>query len=216
MNGQLINLEVGQFVFGRKIAESEIGLSQQKIRTCLKNLEKMKILTSRSTNRFTLVTVINWENYQSDKKNQPADQPAINQPSTSSQPAANHIQECNTVKNMNKEKESTNVLLKKKELLERFDEFWKSYPKKKGKGQARKTWVKIRPSEKLTEKIVEHLERRVLLDVDWRKDDGQFIPHPSSWLNDEGWEDEYKISKLGLSLLEEEEQEEHGEQDLPF
>jgi len=25
--------------------------------------------------------------------------------------------------------------------------------------------------------------------VDWRKDSGQFIPHPATWLNAKGWED---------------------------
>ena len=25
---------------------------------------------------------------------------------------------------------------------------------------------------------------------DWEKDDGRFIPHPSTWLNAHGWEDE--------------------------
>ena len=25
---------------------------------------------------------------------------------------------------------------------------------------------------------------------DWTKDNGKYIPHPSSWLNNKGWEDE--------------------------
>jgi hypothetical protein len=25
---------------------------------------------------------------------------------------------------------------------------------------------------------------------DWQKDNGQFIPHPASWLNAGGWDDE--------------------------
>lgn len=30
----------------------------------------------------------------------------------------------------------------------------------------------------------------------WRKDNGQFIPYPATWLNQERWEDEYGVPKV--------------------
>jgi hypothetical protein len=72
-----------------------------------------------------------------------------------------------------------------------FDEFWERYPKKRSKGQAEKTWVKIKPDEQLFEAIMAGLER-AKTSVEWQKDGGQYIPYPSSWLNAKGWEDEYK------------------------
>jgi len=70
-----------------------------------------------------------------------------------------------------------------------FDEFWAAYPKKVGKGDARKAWQKIRPSRDLLEKILEAIESQ-LDSWQWRRDSGQFIPHPATWLNQSRWEDE--------------------------
>ena len=78
-----------------------------------------------------------------------------------------------------------------------FDEFWAEYPKKRSKGQAEKTWVKIKPDEQLFEAIMTGL-KRAKTSVDWTKNGGQYIPYPSTWLNAKGWEDEYKeVSSSG-------------------
>lgn len=73
---------------------------------------------------------------------------------------------------------------------EMFDRFWQAYPKKRSKGQAEKTWAKIKPSEQLLAVILDALER-AKTSIDWTKEGGNFIPHPSTWLNAKGWEDEY-------------------------
>lgn len=72
-----------------------------------------------------------------------------------------------------------------------FDEFWAEYPKKRSKGQAEKTWVKLKPDEQLFEAIMTGL-KRAKTSVDWAKNGGQYIPYPSTWLNAKGWEDEYE------------------------
>jgi len=74
-----------------------------------------------------------------------------------------------------------------------FDEFWERYPKKRSKGRAERAWVKIKPDEQLFSAILDGLER-AKTSVEWLKDDGQYIPYPSSWLNAKGWEDEYKTT----------------------
>lgn len=77
-----------------------------------------------------------------------------------------------------------------------FDDFWSLYPRKKSKGQARKTWAKLVADRVLTptvqQYIVDHLAIRVKDDDAWINGEPQFIPHPSTWLNAEGWEDEYE------------------------
>lgn len=70
-----------------------------------------------------------------------------------------------------------------------FDIFWKAYPKKKSKGDAEKWWKKNKPSKELLIKIVAAIGR-LKQTADWKKDNGQFIPYPASWLNSKGWEDE--------------------------
>ena len=70
-----------------------------------------------------------------------------------------------------------------------FDQFWDAYPRKTGKGAALRIWEKLKPDDDLTEiilkSIVAHCQCR-----QWTKENGQYIPHPSTWLNQRRWEDE--------------------------
>ena len=69
-----------------------------------------------------------------------------------------------------------------------FEEFWKLYPRKEKKLDARKSWDKVTASvDPVT--IIEALTKRVEL---WDRDrtERQFIPHPTTWLNQGRWEDD--------------------------
>lgn len=72
---------------------------------------------------------------------------------------------------------------------EGFAEFWKAYPRKTGKGNARKAWKKIRPSQTLQKKIMAAVDQQ-RRSQQWTRDDGKYIPHPTTWLNQERWDDE--------------------------
>ncbi len=96
------------------------------------------------------------------------------------------------------EKSGPRSPFKSKRQEQLFDEFWAQYPKKRSKGQAEKTWVKLKPDEQLFEAIMAGLER-AKTSVDWQKDSGQYIPYPATWLNAKGWEDEYPQQGGGTS-----------------
>jgi uncharacterized protein YdaU (DUF1376 family) len=70
-----------------------------------------------------------------------------------------------------------------------FDAFWKAYPVKVGKGKARSAWKR---SAKRRPTLATLLERLALLKKSggWQEENGRFIPHPTTWLNRGGWEDE--------------------------
>lgn len=53
----------------KKIAE-ETGLSIQQTRTCLSNLQTTNEITIKSTNKYSIITITKWEQYQSTRKNQ--------------------------------------------------------------------------------------------------------------------------------------------------
>ncbi len=72
-----------------------------------------------------------------------------------------------------------------------FESFWKLYPRKCGKEPARKAFAKINPSPELLAQMVESLAKHCA-STGWTKDDGQFIPHASTWLNQKRWNDEVK------------------------
>jgi len=100
---QGIPIKKGQLVTGRKRLSEETGLSEQKIRGCLKRLKSTSDITIKPTNRFSLITICNYCTYQPDviTANQPASQPA-NQQITNKQPTDN--QQITTNNKVKKEK----------------------------------------------------------------------------------------------------------------
>ncbi|QPS78621.1 helix-turn-helix domain-containing protein [Delftia lacustris] len=71
---------------------------------------------------------------------------------------------------------------------ELFAGFWKVYPRKVGKDAARKAFAKRKPDAELLAKMLAAVARQAQSEQ-WRKKDGQFIPHPTTWLNRGQWED---------------------------
>lgn len=70
-----------------------------------------------------------------------------------------------------------------------FLEFWQAYPRKVGKPVALKAYRRLNPSCSLHAEMMEALEKQKA-STQWQKDGGQYIPHPSTWLNQRRWEDE--------------------------
>ena len=73
-----------------------------------------------------------------------------------------------------------------------FENFWSQYPRKIGKLTARRSWEKLSQEnqQKALEAIVEHRKYWVAKGTDW-----EFIPHASTWLNQERFEDELVIEQ---------------------
>ena len=75
-------------------------------------------------------------------------------------------------------------------ITEMFDEFWSLYPRKIAKANARKAWAKLSAEQQLlaAKAINTHCEY-------WKAKETEleFIPHASSWLNGERYEDEIVI-----------------------
>ena len=61
---QQIKIFPGQFVTGRKSASSQLKLSEMQYRSRIKTLERTQRITVKVTNRFSIITVINWALYQ--------------------------------------------------------------------------------------------------------------------------------------------------------
>lgn len=69
---------------------------------------------------------------------------------------------------------------------EDFAVFWKAYPRKESKSQARKAFAK---ADARLDMLLQALEAQKQTEQ-WRRDGGQFIPYASTWLNQRRWEDE--------------------------
>ncbi|WP_413711762.1 helix-turn-helix domain-containing protein [Rhizobium sp. Rhizsp82] len=79
-----------------------------------------------------------------------------------------------------------------------FAEFWSAYPNKVGKPRALSAWKTKKPD---LSTVLASLRRWKASDQ-WTKDDGRYIPHPTTWLNREGWNDVIPGEKAAPSVDE--------------
>jgi hypothetical protein len=70
-----------------------------------------------------------------------------------------------------------------------FANFWNLYPRKVDKAKAQKVWDKLKVTAELFTVIACAIARQSQ-SLDWLKSNGQFIPHPTTWLHGKRWEDE--------------------------
>ena len=66
MNGCAVNLKPGQIVTGRKVLSAALGLSEKEIRTAIGILEKLKIVAIQRANKYSIVSLVNWDSYQNE------------------------------------------------------------------------------------------------------------------------------------------------------
>lgn len=71
-----------------------------------------------------------------------------------------------------------------------FDRFYSEYPKKSGKENAKRSFLKLSPDEVLFKTMLDSLAVQKKSEQ-WTKDGGKFIPLPATWLNGKRWEDEF-------------------------
>lgn len=179
-------IESGQGIFGlNQIVKDCTNLKKEdsskfkKYKTIyyrrLKILQNLGNVKLNPTNKFTLITVINWDKYQGIET-----QVKLKRNSSETQVKTN--------------KNDKNIKNVKKEVL--FETFWNKYPNKKAKKKALQVWDKLLFEEGLFEKIINALER-FKFSKEWKEKNGTFIPYPATWLNQERWKDEidYKSKK---------------------
>ena len=75
------------------------------------------------------------------------------------------------------------------DLQANFARFWAAYPHKVGKDAALRAFRTLRPDNDLTDAMIAAVETH-RASAQWRKDGGQFIPHPRTWLHQGRWKDE--------------------------
>lgn len=72
---------------------------------------------------------------------------------------------------------------------EAFEAFFAAYPRKVGKGQAKREWDELAPDAALCKRIARAVHAWACT-PEWQRNGGQFIPKPARWLRESRWEDE--------------------------
>ena len=81
-----ITIKRGQLVTSRKQLSSELNISEQSIRTALKNLKSTNDITIETSSKYSIITIVKYDYYQSSTNTLTNDQPTVNQQSTNDQP----------------------------------------------------------------------------------------------------------------------------------
>lgn len=72
--GVMTEAKPGEVITGRERLAEKLGLSVQQVRTALNLLKKLEIITITSTNKYSVISLVNWDAYQQER---PAGQPAV-------------------------------------------------------------------------------------------------------------------------------------------
>lgn len=133
---QGILIERGQVLTSREHLAGDLKLTVMQVRTALKHLENTREVTIKTTKRYTLITLDNYNAYQchDDESNQQS-----NQDLTNKEPTGN--QQVTTNKNVRKE-ECKNTLSPSALEID-FEEAWTAYGKKGSKKTSFGYWKKL-------------------------------------------------------------------------
>lgn len=196
----------------RKLAE-EVSLTPQKVRTALDHLESTHEITHAANPKGTVITIKNYEKYQTathlstsntrKKSNTPANEQHTRETDCGATDCGDDDLDGNTASNerlTNNQQTTSNKEInippnpqKGEAYSSDFLAFWAAYPRKVGKGAAWKAFHRLRPDHGLLAAMLEAVGRQRGTQA-WKKDGGQFIPHPATWLNQRRWEDEPDVS----------------------
>jgi hypothetical protein len=182
-----ILIKRGQLVTSLEGLSGQTGLTVKQIRTALDKLKMTNEITTKTTNRYTLVTIEKYSDYQDvptekgKQDNQQKDKQKTNKGQTDGKQRA-------TTKEYKEYKERKEYI-----YCSNFESFYQLYPKKVSKEKTKLWFIKNKPNDQLFEKIIQSLKNNIENNMQWKKDNGQYIPHPTTWLNQKRWEDEINI-----------------------
>lgn len=172
----------GQRLCSLQALASETGLSVQQARTALDHLKSTGEVTSAASPQGTVITVKNYDKYQS-----PTSLSTSNQQTTNKQSNKRLTNDQQTTSNKNNN--IPPISPKGEAYSDAFLSFWSAYPRKVGKGEAWKVWKRLRPDGVLVSLMLNAVALQRGSPA-WERDGGQYIPHPATWLRQRRWEDE--------------------------
>ncbi len=102
-----VTLKKGQLVTSYKHLSEDLAFSVRQVRTAIDKLKSTGEITTEATNRFTLITVVNWKEYQLFEENETSETASneTNKRQTNDKQATNERQQRKTDKNNKESKE---------------------------------------------------------------------------------------------------------------
>lgn len=110
----ILSLKAGQFVTSQVKLSEAWGWNRETVNKYLKQLKNDKQIYYKTSNKFTLITISNWDNYQNPDKEKPATEPAA-KPATAQHQGNTKTDTINNDKN---EKDIKHIFIMKTQILE--------------------------------------------------------------------------------------------------
>lgn len=188
IGNQIIDVQKGSFITSMVKLGERWGWNKDKVSRYLKQLQSDAKVQLNTQQKCTVVTLVNWDFYQIERSD---DETMMRRKCADDEKI---LRTNNTVTINNKQVTNNKNTLDhppadrtQNDAL--FDAFWRAYPRKIGKAAAMKSWKKIRMNEQLFHKIMTAVEQ-AKHSAQWQQNNGQYIPHPTTWLNQGRWDDE--------------------------
>ena len=183
INGYVHEIKRGERDLSYRYLAKRWGWSHGKIKRFLSLMQKEKMICLKNGTGQTVVSVCNYETYQV----------AENKTERKRNASGTEAERSKEVKEV------------KEDIIDvQFDEFWQLYPKKVGKKPARNKYniaLKKTGHENIINSLKTHLKS-------WNGTAAEYIPHATTWLNQERWNDEikendkkeFRMTKTGLYI----------------
>ena len=126
-------------------------------------------------------------------ENPPMDNPPMEEPVMDNQGQINN-KEIITNKQLLNEQILNNKKINKRECEIEFEEIWNLYPKKQGKANSLKNYIKARQKGIAKETIVNGLMNYIHY-IQMEKIDNKYIKNGSTWFYQECWNDDYETKR---------------------
>lgn len=160
-------IKAGQFVSSVARISAETGLTESQVRTALKKLKDTGYISTKSTNKYTIYTVNEYQKYIDcgQVAETTTEENTVVENGTKMEQTEENVKE-----NCEKPKENCEKS-NKKAINECFERLWKKYPNKRGKGQVSDAKKKV--LYQIGEEHIQRALKRYLdgleKDASWRK-----------------------------------------------
>lgn len=184
--GKVIHLKPGQIATGRKKIAQCTDLNENKVYRALTVLKSLGNIEIKATNKYSIITVVNWDKYQDENvKRTSSEQQNNSKTTTEEQQDDSKRTQHKNGKNGKKEK---NIY-----ICSFFQSVWGEYPKKLGKNKV--TQAAMEQLEEAGEATVMSAVRRYVEKIKRDGTDEKYIMHGSTFFNG-AWRDYVVEDKL--------------------
>ena len=177
--GKVIHLKPGQIATGRKKIAQCTDLNENKVYRALTALKSLGNIEIKATNKYSIITVVNWDKYQDENGKRTSSEQQTNSKQTSEE--QQYDSKTTQHKNGKKEKKEKNIY-----ICSFFQSVWDEYPKKLGKNKVTK--AAMEQLEEAGEDAVMSAVRRYVEKIKRDGTDEKYIMHGSTFFNG-AWRD---------------------------